>query len=291
MTSPSFPVSIPRATARRQQFIVARVREWCEERRLWGKFQVRWVDVYRGLAEGGQKGAWRSFMATCEEFRVDMTPIDQAWRTYRKANLANLLDYQARRKLVKAVSSLQAFHISERALTVEREREQMKIEAVKAASELRESVAAQVREETRAMMAEAALVAARRPSPPAPPAAPPPPPPPANLELPVIAEDNGQVDLLRDVRWVYANLPRLVVRDEVGRLKLNIVALKKAPSNGAVSLAEYALRDRDKFFDRFVIKLLPRDTATPAEAAEEAAPSFNPLTEFIKKQESSDGED
>ena len=245
---------------------------------------------------GGREGSWRSFLATCEEFQVDVAGISQAWQVYRRANLATIVKHTARRKLAGAVKALHAFQIAEKALTVEQEREQMNFAEVQSAAKLRESLAAQIRAETKAMMAEASIEALRYPPPPLTPPTPPAPPPAPIVvperELPVV-DDDGQVDLLRDVRWVYANLPRLVVRDDTGRLKLNVKELKKAPSNGAVSLAEYALRDRDKFFDRFVIKLLPRDTtSTVAEVAEGAsAPSFSPMAEFIRKSGAVDEKD
>lgn len=74
-----------------------------------------------------------------------------------------------------------------------------------------------------------------------------------------------KVDILRDIRWVYANLPRIFKTDNLGVERLDENALVTAPSNGCIALAHYALVDKKAFFERFIIKILPKDLDSPAD--------------------------
>lgn len=63
-------------------------------------------------------------------------------------------------------------------------------------------------------------------------------------------------DPLEDVRWVFDRFASLMVEGKDGERELNHGLLSQAPSNGAVSMATYAILDPKGFFTRFVIKLI-----------------------------------
>lgn len=105
---------------------------------------------------------------------------------------------------------------------------------------------------------------------------------------------SGDQDLARDILWVYGRLSNLLVYDAAEDVtKLNQAELDAAPSTGARSLAEYARKDPDKFFERFVIKVLPSDlkkrdqeahkVSDPDSAQDELDPSLDELDQYIQK--------
>lgn len=111
----------------------------------------------------------------------------------------------------------------------------------------------------------------------------------------VVVEDDGQIDTLRDTKWVYQNIGRLIVRNELGLEQLNEDVLVDAPSNGAIGLAHYCLNDRKAFFEKFVIKILPKDDGSDEtepseeELALEHDPSFAGLEQYLQKIEEDEG--
>lgn len=100
---------------------------------------------------------------------------------------------------------------------------------------------------------------------------------------------DGETDILRDVKWVYDNYAELIQTDpKTGADVLNNDLLKKAPSSGCVAIAQYALLDKAKFFERFVVRILPKDDG-PAkdkkdteETAEELDPDFADMEKWIQ---------
>jgi len=109
--------------------------------------------------------------------------------------------------------------------------------------------------------------------------------------IPVTVSDDGRVNIVRDIAWVYNRLNELVVTSNLGLRVLNLAVVSQAPSNGAVTLASYALADVKGFFEKFVVKLLPRDVSESEElggkkAMEESLdPSLNELTKFLEPKE------
>jgi len=99
-------------------------------------------------------------------------------------------------------------------------------------------------------------------------------------------DNSGAVDVLADVVWVYNNAQQLYDID--GKINPRILAM--APSSGAHVLARYAAAHFQAFCERFVIKLLPKDSAqTETSAASKAAaaaelldPDFDALSQFMK---------
>jgi len=94
-------------------------------------------------------------------------------------------------------------------------------------------------------------------------------------------------DIVRDIRWVYDNWKDLFVTTELGARVFDEKVLEQAPSPGAVAMANYALGKPDGFFDRFVIKLLPKDAGAAADddsgaedAMAELDPSFDDMKDF-----------
>jgi len=104
-------------------------------------------------------------------------------------------------------------------------------------------------------------------------------------------KDDGEVDVLRDTRWVYGNLSDLVVTDASGIKRLNVTALQRAPSKGAAALAAYALVDDGRpFIEKFVSRLLPKDVTEvldikEVEAVEDLDPDFSALDQYITNPE------
>jgi len=106
----------------------------------------------------------------------------------------------------------------------------------------------------------------------------------------VVIEDGIEGDILGDVRWVYDNLARLIRKRRTGERYLDTKALKDAPSNGAVGIAQYAFNDQKAFFEKFVTKILPKDDGskdakTQGELEEELDPTFSDLKKYIKRMD------
>jgi hypothetical protein len=105
----------------------------------------------------------------------------------------------------------------------------------------------------------------------------------------VIIIANGiEGDILRDTKWVYNNMARLIKVARGGIRSLDRKVLKEAPSNGAVGLAQYALDDQKAFFERFVTKILPKDEVAPVGPTEEELkadldPTLDELSKYIRK--------
>lgn len=86
----------------------------------------------------------------------------------------------------------------------------------------------------------------------------------------VKVEETGPMDLLRDIQWVYSNLANLFKTTEAGVTMLDAEILKLAPSNGAIAIAQYAAIDKKAFFEKFVVKLLPRGEKAAEAVGEDA---------------------
>lgn len=91
-------------------------------------------------------------------------------------------------------------------------------------------------------------------------------------------------DMLEDAKWVYANMARLVGPD--GKSNKNV--LQQAPSSGAVGLAAFALEDPKAFFEKFVVRILPKDEEksagpTEEELLKELDPTFDELVKYMKR--------
>lgn len=104
----------------------------------------------------------------------------------------------------------------------------------------------------------------------------------------VVIADAQEGDILRDTKWVYFNLARLIKVGRGGTKTLDRKVLREAPSNGAVGLAQYALEDQKAFMEKFVTKILPRDdnaekAQTEEEAAAELDPTLSDLAKYMKK--------
>lgn len=104
-----------------------------------------------------------------------------------------------------------------------------------------------------------------------------------------VEADHSPVDLLRDIAWVYQNGDRLFVTIGGGGRAVNPKILKTAPSAGAKWLAQYALAEPEKFIEKFAVRLIPRDAATPAEEEtskaekrKELDPDLSGLEDFLK---------
>jgi len=102
-----------------------------------------------------------------------------------------------------------------------------------------------------------------------------------------IVSDDGKVDIVRDVAWVYANMATLVVVSEDGKIKrLNPEVIHQAPSNGAVAFATYLLEKPSEFLEKFAIRLFPKDaSAAPKDpAAKQRAidPTLEDLGDYLK---------
>lgn len=114
----------------------------------------------------------------------------------------------------------------------------------------------------------------------------------AALDHGVVIKDSGPPDIVRDIQWVYDNWGGLFVQAETGSKIFDTAVLKLAPSQGAVTMAEYALRKPDGFVERFVIKLLPKDAGeqeesreqTEAERLAEMDPSFDDMKDFFNME-------
>jgi hypothetical protein len=105
--------------------------------------------------------------------------------------------------------------------------------------------------------------------------------------------DEGPVDVLRDTKWVYENLGRLIVRNNLGLEQLDEDTLKEAPSNGAIGLAHYCLNDRKAFFEKYALRIMQKEDEdkgepTEEELAEEHDPDFSDLKQYLQRLEQDD---
>jgi len=112
---------------------------------------------------------------------------------------------------------------------------------------------------------------------------------PGDEEEGVVVIENGiEGDILKDVKWVYHNMAKLIKVARSGVRSLDRKVLKSAPSNGAVGLAQYALDDSKAFFERFVTRILPKDESIPVGQTEtelkaDLDPTLDELSKYIKK--------
>jgi len=110
------------------------------------------------------------------------------------------------------------------------------------------------------------------------------------LDHGIVVKEEGPPDIVRDIQWVYDNWGDLFVITENGARVFDTEVLEKAPSNGAITMAEYALRKPDGFVERFVSRLLPKDAGeqddvqaqTNAERLAELDPSLDDMRDFFK---------
>lgn len=100
-------------------------------------------------------------------------------------------------------------------------------------------------------------------------------------------------NIVNDITWVYQNLRALVIRNSNGQKILNPSVLKQAPSRGAIALADFAVSDPKEFFNKFVIKLLPRTVGSDSsdrskkdeslrEKIKRLDPDFSDMKDFFK---------
>jgi hypothetical protein len=104
----------------------------------------------------------------------------------------------------------------------------------------------------------------------------------------VVVEEQGQVDLVRDVEWVYRNLADLILVSESGVRRLDPTLLKKAPSNGAIAIAQYARDNPSGFLEKFILRIMPKveqmaPQESEAELMEKLDPAFEDLAKFFKE--------
>jgi len=95
--------------------------------------------------------------------------------------------------------------------------------------------------------------------------------------------NSGKADILADVLWIYNNAKQLYDLDG----KINPRILDQAPSSGAHVLAMYAKDHFKEFCEKFVIKLLPKDSAqieakTTHDSAADLDPDFDTLSQFLQ---------
>jgi hypothetical protein len=82
---------------------------------------------------------------------------------------------------------------------------------------------------------------------------------------------------LDDIKWIYNNLTALTLPGPDGKMMVNQDVLKTAPSTGALTLAMYAVEHPTAFIEKFVVKLLPKNTAVVAdESADELKERLDP---------------
>ena len=106
----------------------------------------------------------------------------------------------------------------------------------------------------------------------------------------VIIDNSNDGDILRDTKWVYFNMARLIKIARGGTKTLDKKVLREAPSNGAVGLAQYALADQKAFMEKFVTKILPKDEApdkvvTEEDLKAELDPGLDELARYMKKMQ------
>lgn len=102
----------------------------------------------------------------------------------------------------------------------------------------------------------------------------------------VVVSEQGSMDLIRDIKWVYEQLADLVLVSESGVRKLNLDILSKSPSNGAIAIAQYARDDPKAFLEKFVLRCVPKDMGpveveSEAEVEERLDPGFKGLEKYL----------
>jgi hypothetical protein len=107
------------------------------------------------------------------------------------------------------------------------------------------------------------------------------------LDHGITVEETGPPDIVRDIQWVYDHLGELFETTDLGIRVFDKEVLMKAPSNGAIAFANYALLDQKAFFDKYVTRLIPKDAANQEEEEQskedlmaELDPSFEDMKEF-----------
>ena len=113
----------------------------------------------------------------------------------------------------------------------------------------------------------------------------------------IMKEHSGSIDLIGDIRWVYENMGELFKTTPEGVRIVNRLKLEQAPSPGAVTMAEYAADDMKSFLEKFVIKLLPKDSIKVSresrdakENAERLDPGLSELDQYFAKEGENDGD-
>jgi len=107
-------------------------------------------------------------------------------------------------------------------------------------------------------------------------------------QVSVTVEDEGPADIVRDVRFVYEHLSELILVSDSGVRMLNPAVLKRAPSNGSIALATYALESPSAFIEKFVGRLFPkaaeivRDTRDTEAEQKDLDPSFDELERYFE---------
>ena len=101
-------------------------------------------------------------------------------------------------------------------------------------------------------------------------------------------DPEATMDVLADVKWVYINMHKLVKTDSRGLTSLNVAAISKAPSAGAVGMANYALADPKAFYEKYVTRILPKTDETPQaktmeELQAELDPTFDDISKYMRK--------
>lgn len=102
----------------------------------------------------------------------------------------------------------------------------------------------------------------------------------------VVVEDRGPVDVIRDAKWVYENIGRLFIRNDLGLEFLDEEFLATAPSNGAISMAHYCWNHRKEFFEKFIFTKVLKDEAiekTEEDLAAELDPTLEGLEKYLEK--------
>lgn len=110
-----------------------------------------------------------------------------------------------------------------------------------------------------------------------------------SLDHGITVEQNGPLDITRDIQWVYDNWGELFTRTPNGATVLVEAVLQQAPSNGAIAMANYAADDPRAFFRQFVSKLIPKnaadqdidDSLSDEEKMADLDPSFEDMKEFF----------
>lgn len=103
-----------------------------------------------------------------------------------------------------------------------------------------------------------------------------------------VSVEDGSQDLLSAINWVLDNMPKIIQETPSGVPKIDEDFLRaNAPSNKAVVFAKYARDNPNAFLEKFVVKLLPKETSTPENGKEEddikdVDPGFEGLEKYFK---------
>lgn len=105
----------------------------------------------------------------------------------------------------------------------------------------------------------------------------------------VVVEQKDDVDLMGDTLWVYKNLADLILVSDKGVRRLDTELLKKAPSNGAIAIAQYARDNPAGFLEKFVLKIMPKaeepqQGKSERELMSDLDPAFDDLEKYFKKE-------